>query len=60
MQEITDVFIEKTDEIKSAVRLQKTEFVSGEQNNILDKLMMRCLETGPKSPSQCLSPVYNS
>jgi len=48
MQEITDVFIEKADEIKNAVRLQKTEFVSGEQNNILDKLMMRCLETGEK------------
>jgi len=46
--EFTNFLTEKTDEITNAVTLQQTDFVSGEQDNILDKLMSRCLETGEK------------
>jgi len=48
VEEIKSFLTEKTDEIMSAVTLRQTDFVSGEQKDILDKLMNRCLETGEK------------
>lgn len=48
VQEIKNFLTKKTDEITSVVTLRHTDFVSGEQKDILDKLMNRCSETGEK------------
>jgi len=45
VQKITGTFIEKANEITGAVMLKQADFVSGDQDDILARLMNRCLET---------------
>jgi len=46
VREITDILTEKTEAIKSVVKLRQADFVSGDQDDIVTKLIDCCLETG--------------